>query len=104
MTCPVAAFFAEHDVLPGATVDDACVLREQLRDNEKVSECASQTTVHYCRHACQYPLVRRKPSAAQVRPIAELNAESKPPELESELQLKIRKSKQRCAACVDYPI
>ncbi|CAM9445717.1 unnamed protein product [Ectocarpus sp. 6 AP-2014] len=45
VTCPVAAFFAEHDVLPGATVEDARALREQLRDNEKASECASQTTV-----------------------------------------------------------
>ncbi|CAB1111732.1 unnamed protein product [Ectocarpus sp. CCAP 1310/34] len=37
VTCPVAAFFAEHDVLPGATVEDACALREKLRDNEKAS-------------------------------------------------------------------
>lgn len=36
--CPVAAFFAEYDVLPGATVDDAHDLREQLRENENVRE------------------------------------------------------------------
>ncbi|CAM9933179.1 unnamed protein product [Scytosiphon promiscuus] len=38
VTCPVAAFFAEHDVLPGASVEDAQTLREQLRDNEKVPD------------------------------------------------------------------
>lgn len=38
VACPVAAFFAEYDVLPGATIDDAHDLREQLRDNEKVRE------------------------------------------------------------------
>ena len=36
VACPVAAFFAEHDVLPGATVEDAHALREKLRDNENV--------------------------------------------------------------------
>lgn len=37
IACPVAAFFAEHDVLPGATVEDAQALRETLRENENVS-------------------------------------------------------------------
>lgn len=37
VACPVAAFFAEHDVLPGASVKDAQALREQLRANDKVS-------------------------------------------------------------------
>ncbi len=37
IACPVAAFFAEHDVLPGATVGDAQALREKLRDNDNVS-------------------------------------------------------------------
>ena len=36
IACPVAAFFAEYDVLPGATVDDARSLREKLLRNENV--------------------------------------------------------------------
>lgn len=36
VACPVAAFFAEHDVLPGATVEDAHALREKLQENEQV--------------------------------------------------------------------
>ena len=36
IACPVAAFFAEYDVLPGATVEDAHALREKLLCNEKV--------------------------------------------------------------------
>eukprot|EP00903_Cladosiphon_okamuranus_P009515 g9065.t1 len=38
VSCPVAAFFAEHDVLPGATVEDAHALREKLQGNENVSD------------------------------------------------------------------
>lgn len=36
IACPVAAFFAEYDVLPGATVEDARSLREKLLQNENV--------------------------------------------------------------------
>lgn len=36
IVCPVAAFFARNDELPGATVDDACALREGLLNNDKV--------------------------------------------------------------------
>lgn len=36
VSCPVAAFFAEHDVLPGATLEDAHALREKLQENENV--------------------------------------------------------------------
>lgn len=36
ITCPVAAFFAEHDVLVGARVEDAQRLREKLLNNPKV--------------------------------------------------------------------
>ncbi|CAM9156694.1 unnamed protein product [Hapterophycus canaliculatus] len=38
LSCPVAAFFAEHDVLPGASVEDAQTLREQLGDNDNVPD------------------------------------------------------------------
>lgn len=36
IACPVAAFFAEYDVLPGATVGDAHSLREKLLLNDQV--------------------------------------------------------------------
>lgn len=41
VACPVAAFFAEHDALPGATVEDARSLLDGLLINEKVRFCYS---------------------------------------------------------------
>lgn len=37
VACPVSAFFAEYDNSPGATVEDAHTLLEQLLNNDDVS-------------------------------------------------------------------
>lgn len=46
VACPVAAFFAEHDILAGATVEDARLLREGLMNNDKVRPCTAPVYKH----------------------------------------------------------
>lgn len=49
ITCPVAAFFAENDVLVGARLEDAQNLREKLLNNPKVlqSRCIMRHALKY---------------------------------------------------------
>lgn len=57
IVCPVAVFFAENDVLPGATPTDACALREGLLKNKEVMT-RGESTHCVCRFSGIGPLGR----------------------------------------------